>query len=245
MFDDALLESRRDRQLGGRKKSLPIAIGLHAAAIAAIVGAAVWNTGEPPEPYIPVIFTPPSLPPPPRGTGGHTTPDTRKITHIQPAVARVPVLREVPSTAAPDPEGPAPPESGLQQSDVDGPPGDRSGKEGGTGDEPSIGDEPTPGDAPIRISRDVKPPVLVSMIQPLYPESMRLGHKEGVVILEAVITASGEVDDVRVLKSEGSVLDRAASDAVRQWRYRPATLNGRAVSVYLTVTVTFGLNPRV
>ena len=62
------------------------------------------------------------------------------------------------------------------------------------------------------------------------------------MILEAVITESGEVDEIRVLKSAGAVLDRAASDAVRQWRYRPATLNGRAVSVYLSVIVHFGLS---
>ena len=61
------------------------------------------------------------------------------------------------------------------------------------------------------------------------------------VILEAVITAGGAVDDVRILRSANPLLDAAAERAVRQWRYKPATLNGRAVSVYLTVTVTFGL----
>ena len=55
-----------------------------------------------------------------------------------------------------------------------------------------------------------------------------------------MITAGGAVDDVRILRSANPLLDAAAERAVRQWRYRPATLNGRAVSVYLTVTVTFG-----
>ena len=56
--------------------------------------------------------------------------------------------------------------------------------------------------------------------------------------LVAFRTASGSVEDVRVLKSVNPLLDASAVRAVGQWRYRPATLNGRAVRVYLTVTVT-------
>jgi TonB family protein len=61
------------------------------------------------------------------------------------------------------------------------------------------------------------------------------------VILEAVITTAGDVREIRVLRSANPLLDEAAVRAVRRWRYRPATLNGRAVPVYLTVTVTFGI----
>jgi len=65
---------------------------------------------------------------------------------------------------------------------------------------------------------------------------------EGVVILEAIITASGSVEEVKVLKSVNPLLDASAVRAVSGWRYKPATLNGRAVRVYLTVTVTFNLH---
>jgi protein TonB len=61
------------------------------------------------------------------------------------------------------------------------------------------------------------------------------------VILEAVITTSGDVQQIHVLRSVNPLLDEAAVRAVRAWRYRPATLNGRAVPVYLTVTVRFGI----
>ena len=47
---------------------------------------------------------------------------------------------------------------------------------------------------------------------------------------------------MKVLKSVNPLLDASAVRAVQQWRYRPATLNGRAVRVYLTVTVTFNLH---
>ncbi|MGH9366863.1 MAG: energy transducer TonB [Thermoanaerobaculia bacterium] len=78
-------------------------------------------------------------------------------------------------------------------------------------------------------------------VEPAYPEWARKARLEGTLILQAVIDTSGSVQELRVLKSAHPALDAAAEDAVRQWRYRPATLNGRVVSVYLTVTVQFRL----
>jgi protein TonB len=105
---------------------------------------------------------------------------------------------------------------------------------GGTG--------PGTGDEPLRVGGDVKAPQLVNKVEPSYPEAARKARMEGVVILEAIITASGNVEDVKVLKSVNPLLDAAPTRAVSQWRYRRATLNGRAVRVYLTVTVTFNLH---
>jgi protein TonB len=63
---------------------------------------------------------------------------------------------------------------------------------------------------------------------------------EGVVIIEAIISTTGEVQDARILKSV-PLLDQAALDAVRQWRYTPSLLNGIPVPVVFTVTVQFRL----
>jgi protein TonB len=63
-----------------------------------------------------------------------------------------------------------------------------------------------------------------------------------VVILEAIIDKQGSVTDVRVLRGLPMGVSEAAMDAIRKWKYKAATLNGRAVAVYLTVTVTFQLN---
>ena len=240
MFDDALLESRKSDHPGNRPKTLPFAIALHVAAIGVFVGAATWNTGEPPEPVIPVVFPVPAPPPPPLGTSDDRKAPTYRGGRSHPVGALVPT-RQV-SNVVTEPDRAAPAEPDVVQTGPEGPPGDLHGEPGGTGDLPVAGSGTVVGDAPIPVGGDVKAPVLLLRIDPEYPESMRLGHKEGVVILEAVITTSGDVDDVRVLKSEGAILDRAASDAVRRWRYRPATLNGRAVTVYLTVTVRFGLH---
>jgi protein TonB len=63
---------------------------------------------------------------------------------------------------------------------------------------------------------------------------------EGVVILEAVISEDGSVQDVRVLRSK-ALLDDAAVEAVRQWRFTPTLLGGQPVPVVMTVTVSFTL----
>jgi protein TonB len=77
-------------------------------------------------------------------------------------------------------------------------------------------------------------------VSPVYPQLALRANVEGVVVVEAVIAVDGSVRDARVLRSV-ALLDRAALDAVRQWRYAPTRLNGVAVPVIVTVTVQFRL----
>jgi protein TonB len=74
-----------------------------------------------------------------------------------------------------------------------------------------------------------------------YPELARRMRIQGVVRLEAVIDEHGNVVDARVLDDIGMGCGQAAVEAIRTWRYEPATLNGRPVSVYLEVRVSFQL----
>jgi periplasmic protein TonB len=94
--------------------------------------------------------------------------------------------------------------------------------------------------APVRLPSGIRPPVKTVDATPVYPAIARTARVQGVVILEAVLDAGGRVDDVRVLRSI-PLLDQAAIDAVRQWRYTPTLLNGRAIPIVLTVTVSFRL----
>jgi protein TonB len=72
----------------------------------------------------------------------------------------------------------------------------------------------------------------------LMPELARQAGVQGLVILEITIGTDGAVTDAKVLRSI-PLLDRAALDAVRQWRYEPTLLNGQPVPVVMTVTVEF------
>jgi protein TonB len=109
----------------------------------------------------------------------------------------------------------------------------------GAGDGITLAPPPTPA-APVRPGGDIRPPARTYYVPPAYPALARAAKVEGLVILECTIDESGVVRDVRVLRSVPP-LDGAAIDAVTQWRYTPTRLNGRAVPVLLTVTVTFTL----
>jgi protein TonB len=93
---------------------------------------------------------------------------------------------------------------------------------------------------PVRMHRGIQAPDKVVNVAPIYPEVARAARREGVVILETVIDASGNVTSVRVLRGD-PLLDKAAIDAVQQWKFTPARLNGEAIPVVMTVTVQFKL----
>jgi TonB family protein len=94
---------------------------------------------------------------------------------------------------------------------------------------------------PMRITADVVQPVLIKRVNPEYPEIARKSRVQGIIILEAIITREGTVEKVKVLRGVHPLLDQAAVNAVKQWRYKPATLNGKPVKVYSTITVNFKL----
>ncbi|HEY2150428.1 MAG TPA: energy transducer TonB [Vicinamibacterales bacterium] len=96
---------------------------------------------------------------------------------------------------------------------------------------------------PIRLHSGMTPPVKKVDAAPVYPAIAQSARIEGVVILEAVIDAQGRVESARILRSI-PLLDQAALDAVRQWRFSAARLNGDAVPVVMTVTVNFTLHER-
>ena len=93
---------------------------------------------------------------------------------------------------------------------------------------------------PFRLGGDIQQPRRLVYVPPVYPEIARQARVSGTVILEAVIDESGVVRDVKVLRSV-ELLDRAAVEAVRKWRYTPTRLNGVAVPIIMTVSVAFSL----
>jgi protein TonB len=99
---------------------------------------------------------------------------------------------------------------------------------------------PPPPQQPVRIGGKVVAPALLTRIEPDYPALAVAAHLEGMVILEATVGTDGRVTDVRILRSRG-FLDKAAINAVQQWRYAPLTLNGVPTPFVLTVTLNFAL----
>ena len=101
------------------------------------------------------------------------------------------------------------------------------------------GPPPSEPAGPIIVAGDVVPPEKITAPQPQYTEMARKARIQGVVIVQAIIDKQGEVTNVKVLKGLPMGLDQAAVDAVKRWRFEPATLNGKPVSVYYNLTVNF------
>lgn len=87
-----------------------------------------------------------------------------------------------------------------------------------------------------RVGDSLKPPAREGV--PRYPEDARLAGIRGSVLTELVIDPEGNVVDARVLRSV-PMLDQAALDAVRTWKFAPTLVNGQAVPVRMTTTVNF------
>lgn len=113
---------------------------------------------------------------------------------------------------------------------------------GGPGSTPgALAPAPAPVEEKLfRVGGIIREPKKVLHVAPEYPELARRAGVEGVVVLEAVVDVSGRVSQVRVLRTV-ALLDAAAVNAVRQWRYSPTQLNGVPVPVLMTVTVRFAL----
>ena len=90
----------------------------------------------------------------------------------------------------------------------------------------------------IRVGGQVRPPIRIKEVAPLYPAIAQSARVQGDVVIEATIDEEGNVADARVVKSV-PLLDQAALDAVRQWQYRPSLLNGVPTAIVTTVTVKF------
>jgi TonB family protein len=93
---------------------------------------------------------------------------------------------------------------------------------------------------PIRVGGPVQEGKLIRRVDPVYPELAKQARLESVVILEVQVNEQGEVTNIRVIRGH-PLLDQAAIEAVKQWRYHQTLLNGVAVPVITTVSVTFKL----
>ena len=98
-----------------------------------------------------------------------------------------------------------------------------------------------PNEGPVRAGGAIPEPRRIHAVPPVYPPVARQTRISGVVILEVLIDPDGNVTNATVLRSI-RLLDKAAVDAVRQWKYEPTVLDGVPVSVVMTVTVAFSLD---
>ena len=215
--------------------SLPISIAVHLVAVLLCLIIPLTASIELPDPawHVPDYMPAAPAPPPP--------PVVRVATATAPT-PNVPTNPDIAPTSAPgaiEPEVvlPGPPDPGLPSGE---------GVPDGFGilatDKPIVIQAPEPPRpaAPVRVADLPVSPRKVVDVRPVYPEMARIARVEGTVIMEAVLDTNGRVTQLRVLKTV-PMLEQAAVDAVRQWRYTPSLYGGHPVSVLLTITVRFAL----
>jgi protein TonB len=242
-FFDHLVLGPSPRGRGRRTLTLPVSASAHALMIAAIVLVPLLSHETLPDPAagVRVFFAEPAaMPPPP------PPPAARPAAVSRPAA--VPASLRAASFVAPI-ETPVevPTDDGFDLGVEGGQPG---GVEGGVpggvvggvvGGLPDLPAPPPAAPRVVRVGGDVKPPAKIKHVDPLYPPLARLANLEGTVILECVINPLGQVVDIKVLRG-WPMLDGAAVEAVRQWRFTPTLMNGIPVSAVMSVTVRFTLS---
>ena len=90
----------------------------------------------------------------------------------------------------------------------------------------------------------IVPPQVVSRVEPTYTQQARDAHRQGVVILYVEVAPEGQTQNVQVLQSVGMGLDESAVESIRQWKFRPATKDGKPVPVMMAAEVNFSSRPR-
>ena len=89
--------------------------------------------------------------------------------------------------------------------------------------------------------RGVTAPVVIHQVEPEYPDEARKAKFQGSVLVAVEVDEQGRVRGVRIIKPAGLGLDEKAMEAVKKWRFRPATRNGQPVAVPASIEVSFHL----
>jgi protein TonB len=91
---------------------------------------------------------------------------------------------------------------------------------------------------PIKVSSGTVAGNIISKPEPVYPAIAKAAHVQGAVILHAIISKDGTIENLSVISGNGMLVN-AARDAVSRWRYKPYLLNGEPVEVETSITVNF------
>lgn len=232
--------------------TLPIVISTTAqaaVAVAAVMVPVLLVPGHIPKVPTMLAFvapapSPPPQPPAPPPPAQRSAP-VKPVTRIESESSTREVVASVDMPRSIEPEAAGrPPFEGVVGGIEGGVPGGIAGGLVGGLPEPPPPPPVLEAQPPIRVGGKIQAPMLLHRVEPFYPPVAVSARLQGLVILEALVDRDGSVADVKVLRSAGSVLDREALIAVRQWRYSPLLQNGQPRRFVLTVILSFSVESK-
>jgi protein TonB len=235
MFDD-LLESTNEKKKTNKGWSVILSGLLQAVILSVLILIPLIYTEALPKAMLSTLLIAPPPPPPP-------PPPPAVVKTIVKPVARLIQSgklmqpRAIPKEVAVFKEAELPPDvinnTGVTGGVFGGIPGQ------GMVSGPVAPPPPKPS-APTRVKQggNVTAASIITQTRPLYPPLARQARIQGNVVLHAIIDKDGKVAQLEVISGH-PLLVQSALDAVKQWRYKPTTLNGDPVEVDTTITVTF------
>jgi periplasmic protein TonB len=237
MFEDSTFESTGRIKTRSRRWMFA-ALGLNGSILVTLVLVPLIYPDALPSHFIPPLLVAPAAP----------QPETPQPVHVHPAPhealefdsGRITAPPRIPTVIRYFHDREEPPSAGnIAIADLG------TGTPGGDGRNIFNAGQPTtvvraPNPSSVRLpSRLVESTVIYRTI-PQYPAIAKAAHQEGTVVLQATISKSGAIENLQVL-SGPPMLQQAAIDAVKTWRYRPYLLNELPVEVETTVNVIFKL----
>jgi periplasmic protein TonB len=242
MFAESMLETSWGRRTR-RSWSALASFGLQALVIALLLLLPLWKTVG--LPSVRTVSTPISAghvapePAPALRNAGTPTVQTNMLPGRLMQPSRVPPVIRM---GVDDPTSQPPGGSGIGIEGTRLPSGTPEGLPlaifGGT--RPLLPIPATPSVRTFRTSRMLEGS-LIRRVQPVYPSLARSARVQGSVVLSALISKAGTMENLRVLSGH-PMLVAAAIEAVRQWRYRPYILNAEPIEVETQITVSFSLS---
>jgi periplasmic protein TonB len=244
MFEDSLLESGgRLKTKRGRTTTFAIILEIGLVGLMVLMPL-IFTEALPKQQLMTFLVAPPPPPPPPPPAAAPVKIVKQIQTDIVNGELRTPT--KIPQKVQMIKEDEAPPPVMSSSGVVGGVPGGiPGGQMGGV-----IGGiiSSTPVAVPkvatpqrVRVSQGVSQGLLVRRVQPAYPPLARQARIQGQVILRAVISKDGSIENL-TLVSGHPMLVQSALDAVKQWKYKPYLLNGEPVEVDTEVLVNFTLS---
>jgi len=236
MFEDSLVESGgRMRTRRGVTTTLSFVLQIIALGIMILIPL-IYTEALPKGQLTTFLVAPPPPPPPPPPAAA--TP-VHRVVEVNDTVLRQPT--KIPQKVAIiKDEEPAPANAGVMGGVPGGVPGGSMGGVIGGIIGSARNNLPTVSVDRVRVSSGVASGNLINKVQPVYPPIARTNRIAGQVVLHALISKNGNIENLQVVSGH-PMLTQSALEAVRQWKYKPYLLNGEPVEVETTIQVNFNL----